>query len=158
MSILEIRTYEAQDRAEVIILHKKALASTGADLGDGPWDDDLKDIPSAYAGGVFLVGLVHEKLVAMGAIKYDIKSNTYEVKRMRVDPEYQRRGFGQAILTELELWARENNVSELNLDTTEMQTAARGLYEKNEYREVSRGDIHGMPSIFYKKNLVDSYT
>jgi hypothetical protein len=53
-------------------LHYLALKAAGADiLGEGPWDDDLRDIPSSYldGSGDFLVGVINDEIVAMGALR-----------------------------------------------------------------------------------------
>lgn len=54
---MEVRRFETSDGPAVRELHEVALASTGADRGDGPWDDDLGDILTSYihADGSFLV-------------------------------------------------------------------------------------------------------
>ncbi len=41
---MEIRRYQQADHDEVWMLHKTALQDVGADLGSGPWDDDLHHI------------------------------------------------------------------------------------------------------------------
>src|SRR5438445_7359847 len=100
------------------MLHNGALAATGAHAGHGPWDDELHKITEQYVnqGGIFLVGLLEEKLVAMGALKR-VDSTIGEIKRMRVAPAYQRRGYGTAILISLEQRARELGIVRLTLDT-----------------------------------------
>ncbi len=54
--MLAIRRYEESDSREVWDIHNLALSDTGAHLGIGPWDDDLKHIQEMYinAGGDFL--------------------------------------------------------------------------------------------------------
>ncbi len=44
---MEIRRYQQADHDEVWMLHKTALQDVGADLGSGPWDDDLHEGPQA---------------------------------------------------------------------------------------------------------------
>ncbi len=153
MSLLKIRKFQLNDQEAVMKLHKRALEGTGADLNDDTWDDDLKDISNAYVGGIFLIGTVDNTIVAMGAIKRDQNTGQYQVKRMRIDQAYRRQGFGQAILLELEKYARTIGVKELYLDTTVCQTSAQKLYEKNGFKELSRGNIYDLPSIYYRKQL-----
>src|SRR5438309_8541696 len=99
------------------MLHNDALMATGAHAGSGPWDDDLRNIVEHYInlGGIFLVGVLEENLVAMGALKR-VDSTTGEIKRMRVAPDQQRRGYGTAILIALEQRARELGIVRLTLD------------------------------------------
>lgn len=135
----EIRRYRPSDLGDVLALHSVALQDAGALAPPGPWDDDLNDIESFYlvGSGEFLVGLIGDQLVAMGALR-KIDEEVCEIKRMRVHPEFQRRGFGQQILDSLEARAREVGYSILRLDTTAQQTPAQALYRKNGYREVER--------------------
>ena len=152
--MLEIRRYQAADNPAVWELHHRALEPTGAYFRDGKWDDDLDDIPNHYLqnSGEFLVGTLDGKIVAMGAFRK--KSTTLaEIKRMRVLPEYQRRGFGQAILNQLEVKAIQLGYTELCLDTTTLQIAAQKMYEKNGFTATGRGQLPPFEVIYYHKNL-----
>jgi GNAT superfamily N-acetyltransferase len=152
--MLEIRRYQPADNPAVWELHHLALGPTGAYFRDGVWDADLHDIPHHYLqnGGEFLVGTLDGKIVAMGAFRK--KSATLaEIKRMRVHPDYQRRGFGQIILKELESRARQLGYTELCLDTTTLQIAAQKMYEKNGFTATGRGQMPPFEVIYYHKSL-----
>ena len=88
----------------------------------------------------------------MGALKR-ITASRAEIKRMRVHPVWQRRGFGQAILFALEERARHFGYQELVLDTTIQQNAAQRLYEKNGYQLMRTGEVAGFTGLFYAKKL-----
>ena len=149
---MSVRRYEASDRWDAIGLHDLALRAVGAHAGEGPWDDDLRKIEEFYleAGGEFLVGVLEGRLVAMGALERTSPVRA-RVTRMRVHPDCQGRGFGQAMLSALEKRAAELGCSQLHLDTTVRQIAARRLYAKNGYREARRGEMLGFECIFYEK-------
>jgi len=154
LDALRIRRYQPADRDAVWALHEEALSAVGAHAGQGPWDDDLHDIEAVYlgTGGEFLVGVVAGRIVAMGALKRTTPERA-EIKRMRVRPVLQGRGFGQALLSALERRARDLGYRTLHLDTTTRQEAARYLYAKNGYREVRRSAWQGLHMIFYEKAL-----
>jgi len=99
---LHIRRYGPGDKRAVRRLHDDALNEVGAHLGSGPWDDDLDQIETIYLdqGGEFLVGVLDGKIVAMGALMR-ISQERAELKRMRVRPGLQGRGYGQALLDAL---------------------------------------------------------
>jgi ribosomal protein S18 acetylase RimI-like enzyme len=63
---------------------------------------------------------------------------TVELKSVRVDPSFQGRGYGRALVTELERRAREAGFDRAALSTSERLTAARALYRSLGYEEVRR--------------------
>ncbi len=126
---MRLRRYNEEDRQAVWELHNLALEQTGAHLGNGPWDDDLGAIAATYleSGGEFLVGVEDERIVGMGALR-DRDGRRAEIRRMRVHPALQRRGFGRRLLHRLERRAAELGYETLVLDTTAQQQAAQALY------------------------------
>ena len=153
LNTLQIRRYEVSDHAEVLRLHEVALREAGAYVEDERWDEDLGDIESNYLeDGEFLVGVCGGRLVAMGAFR-KTGSGRVEIKRMRVEPGFQGRGFGQAMLSALEACAVEKGYKTLSLDTTVQQEPARRLYARNGYQEVGRGRMWGFDCVFYEKTL-----
>ena len=156
---MEMRPYRPSDRDEVWALHKIALQGTGADLGDGPWDDDLAQIEQVYLDqrGEFLVGVVDGRIVAMGALKRTTAERA-EITRMRVHPDFQRRGFGRTILKALEARAVELGYTELHLHTTTLQGAAQQLYRKNGFEQLAETRmIQHVTVIFFEKHFLSSF-
>ncbi len=149
-----LRRYTPADREAVEHLHVHAMQQTGAYLGRGPWDDDVYAIEESYLNnqGEFLIGELDSVFVAMGALRRTTPERA-EIKRMRVLPDYQGRGFGQIILTELESRARELGYKTLHLDTGVVQVPAQKLYEKNGYRRVSTDHFGAVDVILYEKQL-----
>lgn len=158
--MLTIRQYHDADKDAVWELHHIALDRIGFPYRDGPRDQDMHDIPDHYLkiGGEFIVGLLDNKIVCMGAFRKKSET-TAEVKRMRVLPDYQRRGFGQTILNQLEARAKQMGYEEFILDTTTRQIAAQKLYEQNGFVEVKREklpelEMQELELIYYRKTLV----
>jgi GNAT superfamily N-acetyltransferase len=152
---LHIRRYEPKDKRAVRRLHDDALNEVGAHLGSGSWDDDLDEIESVYLefGGEFLVGVLDGEVVAMGALMR-ISQEKAGLKRMRISPGLQGRGYGQRMLDALHRRAAELGYSTLSLDTTVQQLAVQRLYLKNGYSEVGRGVIGPFDCIFYEKDIL----
>jgi len=148
-----VREYEARDAASVWGLHVEALSAIGA-LYPGPWDEDFKRIAEVYfnPGGTFLVGELDGSIVAMGALRC-IDPVTAEVKRMRIRPNFQRRGLGSLILQGLERHAMLRGLWNLELDTTTEQYGARGFYEKHGYHAVEVRRAAHADQVIYKKVL-----
>ncbi len=149
-----LRRYQPSDKEAVEYLHVYAIQQAGAYLGRGPWDNDMYEIEKAYLNnqGEFLVGEENGRFVAMGALHHT-SSERAEIKRMRVHPDYQGRGFGQLILTELMICARVLGYKTLHLDTSILQVPAQRLYEKNGFREVGRAIYQNLEVILYEKQL-----
>ena len=149
-----LRRYLPSDREEVWQLHRLALESTDAYIGDSSLDDDLKEIEEVYLAqrGEFLVGLSGKRLVAMGALK-EVTEDSAELKRMRVHPDYQRRGYGSEMLRQLEAKAKALGYKKLVLDTSSAQVAALHLYRTSGYTETGREGVRGLEVIFFEKSL-----
>lgn len=153
--MLELRRYQEGDAAAVWRLHVDGLHQMGVDAGDGPWDDDLRSVAETYlaGGGEFLVGAIAGEVVATGALRR-ISAVVAEVKRMRVDARFQRRGYGRAVLHALEDRARELGYRTLRLDTTVKQLPSRLLYRSEGFSEVERTLDHpGETTIVFEKPL-----
>ncbi len=139
------------DHDAVAELHVLALGQVGIRVVRGRWDSDLDNIETAYlSAGEFLVGELDGRLVAMGALRRTSEGRA-EVKRMRVSPDCQGRGYGQAILSALDERARDLGYNCLHLDSAVRMQAARHLYEKNGYLEVGRTVIGGIDAVLYEK-------
>lgn len=163
---LTIRRFEPGDGERVRELDERALREVNAYVDDPAvvqqmhpddketFDEDLYDIAGKYldAGGEFLVGVVDGEIVAMGALERESNARA-RLTRMRVQPEFQREGFGQAILDELEQRARELGFEELLLDTTARQEAARAFYEANGYAQFAREQWGEFDVRLYRKRL-----
>ncbi len=154
LASLIVRRYQPTDYEAVWQLHNLALHQVGAHAGNGPWDDDLHHIEMVYLqnGGEFLVGVLDGQIVAMGALER-IDATHAQIKRMRVHPDHQRRGYGQAILTHLETRAVELGYTRLTLDTTTLQVGAQRFYEKNGYRQFAQTTYGPFQVLLYQKEL-----
>jgi GNAT superfamily N-acetyltransferase len=152
---LRIRRYEPRDKRAVRRLHDDALNEVGAHLGNGPWDDDLDEIESVYLdqGGEFLMGVLNGEIIAMGALMR-ISTEKAELKRVRVRPGLQGRGYGQAMLDALHRRVSELGYFTLRLDTTVQQRAAQRLYLKYGYIEAGRGVVGPFDCIFYEREIL----
>ena len=76
-----------------------------------------------------------------------------EVTRMRVHPDFWRRGFGRKILRQLEGRAAEAGVTTLFLETTVGQLGAQKLYLSEGYVECGRRRHFDFDVIRYEKVL-----
>jgi ribosomal protein S18 acetylase RimI-like enzyme len=157
MGGLAFRRYEPDDHDRVVELHRLGLQQTGTDLGAGPWDDDMRSpetIRSTYLDGRgdFLIGVSSGTTVVIGGLR-EHGPQQAEIKRMRVEPSFQRRGFGQAMLDRLEARASELGYTGIYLDTTTLQVAALALYRGAGYTEVGLGKRGPFDVVIFEKEL-----
>jgi GNAT superfamily N-acetyltransferase len=152
-SDLDVRHYREADHEAVVTLHERAIRAAGTPPETLPDTSDMEDITGAYAdaGGAFLVGELEEEIVAMGGL-VPFRKATGELKRMRVAPEHQRRGFGRAILEGLEGAARDRGFERLVLDTADRQGSAP-FYRARGYRERWRHRWREFELIRFEKAL-----
>ncbi|MER6576961.1 GNAT family N-acetyltransferase [Nonomuraea sp. NPDC001023] len=152
---LKIRRYRWSDLDTILALHRICLAEVGLQPGDGVYyDDDFPRIQEIYlaCGGDFIVGETGSRVVAMGGLK-PVDRETAEVCRLRVHPEFQRRGYGGVMLSALEDRALELGFSSLRGDTTLSQGAALALYARQGWRELSRRQVGDLVVIYGEKRL-----
>lgn len=154
---VEFRRFRPDDATAIRDLHVLALRSTGAFIETNDtrdWDSDLENIEEVYLrpGGEFLVGVLGGEIVAMGALRLG-QDGSATLKRMRVHPRFQRRGFGRELLRRLEEAARQRHVTRIVLDTLPVQGAALALYSSSGYVETHRAERDGIELLFMQKWL-----
>lgn len=141
---IEFRRYEPADAPAVWAVHERALEAAGWALdhpgpADGTVDEADLDVTGRYldVGGEFLVGVVDDAVVAVGGFR-PVDDGVVELRRMRVDPAHQRRGYADRLLRELERRAADRGIRRLVLETDAQLRAATRLYEKHGYVETDR--------------------
>jgi putative acetyltransferase len=84
----------------------------------------------------FVIGIADDDTaIACGSYRpYDASS--IEIKRMFVAPAARRRGVAQALIGELEAWAREQGFTAALLETGDRQAEAIALYERCGYARI----------------------
>jgi len=151
---LTVRRYLPSDAEAVWHLHNRALIAVGAHSGNGPWDTDVRNVEAEYlnTAGEFLAALLDGRIVAMGGIPRTDRTSG-EFKRMRVEPAYQRRGYGRRILRALEERARDLGISRLWLETTLTQAAAVEFYTSASYVETARRTHEAFEVLTIEKHI-----
>ncbi|MNS02203.1 Acetyltransferase (GNAT) family protein [compost metagenome] len=92
--------------------------------------DAIKNVVVYYQGAV---------AIACGAFKeYD--SDTVEIKRMFVHPDFRGKGIARSVLKELETWAAETDYSACVLETGKNNPDAIALYHKSGYSVIPNYD------------------
>lgn len=150
--LIDFRRYRPDDHDAVWVVFADCTSQLGFD--SGPWDDDMHHIPRVYlqSGGEFLVGEYAGRVVAFAGLQRDSEQRA-TIRRVGVHPSAQRRGFGKALMTELERRARRMGIETLRLDTSLSQLAAQQLYRACGYREQGHVVLSGVECILFEKVL-----
>jgi len=151
-----IRTYEPIDHDRVWGLHREGVADTRSNYPgvDTKYEEDLRNIERTYLapGSHFWVAEVDRRLVGMVAIQH-VDRETGRLRRMRVTGAWRRKRVATDLLEITEEFCREMGYKRIILDTTQDQTAAHALYEKNGFVRTGERMIGVVPAFDYVKEL-----
>lgn len=153
--MIKTRRYSTVDTDDLWRIHLLVISEAKVEPTHQHYHDILH-IPEQYLndGGEFLVGTGPDgNVLAMGGLKL-LKEGKAEIKRLRVHPSHQKKGYGQQILTLLEEKAKELGVQHLILDTLSNQLGAQKLFVKNGYLQKGPATIDGFNVILYEKALI----
>lgn len=120
-------------------------------------DGDERDFFAFYNNQFLehvLVFYINETPVGCGGFK-QFDSNTAEIKRMFVHPDYRNKGLAKNILEELENWAKEENYQNYILETSPKLEAAISLYLKFGYTFIPNfGQYIGVENSVCMKKII----
>ncbi|MFL5747232.1 MAG: GNAT family N-acetyltransferase [Niastella sp.] len=124
--------------------------------GDQP---DLQDIPGYYQQGAgnFWLAITGNTVIGTIALS-DIGNQQGALRKMFVHKDYRGKDYGvaQELLNTLLSWAKEKELQEIFLGTTDQFHAAHRFYEKNHFQRVPVDSLPpdfsrmAVDSIFYK--------
>ena len=154
MTSIKFRQFQDQDLDKVWELHISGLNQTQSFIPNPELDADLDNIQAHYLNnnGEFLIAEINNQIVGMGAFR-KIDTNTAEIKRMRVNPDFQGQGIGKQILELLIQKAKSSNYKKLILDTSSKQLAAQNLYQKFSFKEYKRIQTNDYQTIYFELEL-----
>lgn len=123
---MHIRPFQADDEAAVIALWQRCKLTR-------PWNDPHKDI--ARKVGVqrelFLVGVEAGAIVAAVMAGYD--GHRGSVNYLAVDPQHRRRGFGRALMQQIEALLTERGCPKVNLMVRAANADVMAFYRRLGY-------------------------
>jgi GNAT superfamily N-acetyltransferase len=97
--------------------------------------EEMDRVSAYYAehGGSFWVAVRNDKVVGMFGLE-STDNNTFELRRMYVDPSARRTGIASMMLRFAEDQCRRSGGRRIELSTSELQPAAKSLYAHSKYR------------------------
>ena len=150
---MQLVRYEPRYLQEVLRLHRSAVATFELGLSRQEDEADLVAIEHIYLeGGEFLVGLLGQRLIAMGGFRR-LSEKVAELRRMRIDGGLQGRGYGTQLLKHLERRALELGIRELCLETAEARPLTLQFYKKHGYHETGVGVYGTVRTIRFSRAL-----
>ena len=123
---MRIRPFELSDQKAVIELWRSTNLLR-------PWNDPDKDIARKYKfqSELFVVGELDQRVMASAMIGYD--GHRGSLYYFAVDPEFQRQGFGKALLAYTESVLEQMGCPKLNLLVRSNNEDAQRYYEQISY-------------------------
>jgi putative acetyltransferase len=121
-------TSENTDFQKLVVLLDKDLR-----IKDGEEHDFYAQFNKIDKINHVVVYYSNNEAVGCGAFK-EFDSNTVEIKRMFVHPDYRGKGIASTVLKELEIWASESDYTNCVLETGKNNPEAIALYQKSGYQ------------------------
>lgn len=152
--MINVRDYSTADHDHVWRVHLLCVSEAGVEPTHQHYHD-IFHIEEQYkqGGGEFLVGTDNDgNILAMGGLKR-LDDHTAEIKRLRVHPSHQKKGYGQLLLSKLEQRAVEIGFEQIYLDALSNQHGAHKLFQKKGYTEKGATVIDGFNVIVFEKSL-----
>jgi GNAT superfamily N-acetyltransferase len=139
---VKVRRYRSADRDAVIDLFRDfmgeltppALEAGFAAYVETAIREELSRIEEYYARGAFWVA-EQNRVVGMVGIEPH-GEDAAELRRMAVDRQHRRQGIARELLAAAEAYCSASGYRKIILSTSELQLAARQLYETSGYRLV----------------------
>jgi GNAT superfamily N-acetyltransferase len=144
MISLEINKYNSaykNDVANLVLGIQQKEFNIPITLEDQP---DLQNIEAffQYGNGNFWVAIIDNNVIGTISL-VDIGNQQVALRKMFVKDGYRGAAFGagQALLNTVFEWAKEKQLTDIFLGTTEKYLAAHRFYEKNGFVEINKADL-----------------
>jgi len=127
---VSVRGFEARDQSACDSLYREGLL--GGKLAENDSGLDMDDIESVYMktdGNHFWVAESDGKVIGMIGVQHH-DEDVGEIRRLRVHPDYRRRGIGSTLIEQALRWCEEHNYLKITLDTFMDREPAMKLFQK----------------------------
>ena len=138
----------------MLALHRSAIEGFTLGMSQQQDEADLVAVEDVYlrSRGEFLLGLINERLVAMGGFKR-LSESLAELRRMRIVRDLQGQGYGTLVLRELERRAFQAGIRTLCLDTARRRPLTLEFYRKHGYQESGQSFYGAVETVQFSKIL-----
>lgn len=146
-----VRPAQAEDLDAIETLVNAAYAPYVVRLGKAP-GPMLEDYAAHIAAGQTRVLETGGGAIA-GLLVLEIGEDHLLIDNIAVDPGFQGRGFGRALLQNAEEEARKRGLRELRLYTHVLMTENQSLYKRHGWEETERREEQGYSRVYFRKTL-----
>jgi ribosomal protein S18 acetylase RimI-like enzyme len=144
-----IRSFRPADQAACQLLYEQGLL--GGKLSENDTASDIDNIETEFMrqGSHFWVAEALSTVVGMIGVQHH-DEGVGEIRRLRVHPDFRRRGIGTSLVEAAVRFCREQNYLKVTLDTFMERDPAIRLFERFKFR-------HYRTRTFGEKELVYFY-
>ncbi len=128
-----IREFKLQDQYDIIKIQEEFMKEFFPEYADDPrkyeWNADIYNVNDYYIqkGGKIWVAEDNSYIIGFGGFRL-VNSETAEIKRVRIDSRYRRKGLGKAIIKNIENYCKNNDIKKILVDTDDRFEAAKTMY------------------------------
>lgn len=151
---MKIRKFEEKDTLRIKELISSIIAQEFPELSKIYSLEDLESIPKCYGGKreTFLVLENEGKVIGTIAVKEEDK-NTALLRRLFVNPQFRKKGYGQALLENAIEFCKKHNYRQIVFQGNEKMMAALRLCAKQGFKEKEAAVIDNLAILRYTLNL-----
>ena len=154
VELIQAVSAEQVEQARQLIL--EYADSLGFSLDFQHFDDELKNLPGAYAPprGRLLLAFQQGRAAGCVALR-PLDRQIAEMKRLYVHPDYRGKGVGRALVDGVIAEARSIGYERMRLDTIESSmTDAIALYRRKGFREIAAYRTNPIAGALYLELLL----
>ena len=153
-SVTIARAEGPDDLAHVRALFVEYARSLNVSLCFQGFDEELAGLPGKYAlpEGELLLARVGDAVVGVVGLR-SLGDGVCEMKRLYVRPEFRRTGAGRLLAERIVATGRERGYRAMRLDTLASLKAARTLYDRMGFREISPYYHNPLDGVLYYEKI-----
>ena len=145
-----IRRGRDDDQDAILACVRAAYAKYVPRMGKEP-APMLANYSTLIAEGV--VSVISDEPGVQGIVVCFPKDDYFFLENIAIDPAYQGKGFGRALMAFVERQARAAGRDEIRLYTHERMTENLAYYPKLGYEEIDRRSEDGYNRVYFRKTL-----
>jgi putative acetyltransferase len=152
-----LRRYMRSDQNQLEQFMITMYASRGFVFDPEGLHSDIRSIELIYGeteGGFWLLKEEQSVIGTIGLKVIDSKKRIGEIKRFFVLPEYQDKGYGKSMMSQIVQFARQAELTKLRLDTEKQSYRALSVFRSFGFYEIPKYNDNDIAEIFMELSIV----